>query len=288
MRRHASSPRSNRERLPHRRPLASLKQIGRAAIHQTPGVFSLSLISIFLAGCAGGTSGTSGVANFFGAKSPPPESTAAVAASPAPASSASPVAQRTTGRTAKKTVQQARAASENAAAASKEAAIASATAAKASKQAASVANQIDGHGPTNADVSLENNPSASAQDSPAFAAGTRATVSSSAVIPSIDTVASAARATAAVNPPTLDAPVIPDQGDPAKASRLIQDVDRIERRIDRNRLSADDLQRDLMAQKLIAEAKEALAERDSVAATSLATKASTLLAPLPRLADSGR
>ena len=60
----------------------------------------------------------------------------------------------------------------------------------------------------------------------------------------------------------------------------------MERRIDRKNLSADDSQRDILAQKLLQEAKKALADRDSVASISLATKASTLFAPLPKLADS--
>jgi len=56
--------------------------------------------------------------------------------------------------------------------------------------------------------------------------------------------------------------------------------------VDRKSLTADDSQRDILAQKLLLEAEEALAERDSVAAMSLATKASTLLAPFLKLADS--
>ncbi len=58
------------------------------------------------------------------------------------------------------------------------------------------------------------------------------------------------------------------------------------RRIDRKNLSGDDSQRDILAQKLLQEANKALADRDSVAAISLATKASTLFEPLPKLADS--
>jgi hypothetical protein len=78
------------------------------------------------------------------------------------------------------------------------------------------------------------------------------------------------------------------EGDPATAEKLIQDIDKIEKRIDRKNLSADDSQRDILAQKLLQEAKKALAEHDNVAATSLATKASTLLAPLPKFASSAR
>ncbi len=71
-----------------------------------------------------------------------------------------------------------------------------------------------------------------------------------------------------------------------KAAKLIRDVDRMEQRIDRKNLSGDDSQRDILAQKLLQEANKALADRDSVAAISLATKASTLFEPLPKLADS--
>ncbi len=60
----------------------------------------------------------------------------------------------------------------------------------------------------------------------------------------------------------------------------------MDKRVDRKNLSADDSQRDILAQKLLQEAKKALADRDSVAAMSLATKASTLFEPLPKLANS--
>jgi ABC-type phosphate/phosphonate transport system ATPase subunit len=76
------------------------------------------------------------------------------------------------------------------------------------------------------------------------------------------------------------------ESNPAKASRLIQNVDAVDKQIDRKNLSADDSERDILAQKLLQEAKKALADRDSVAAMSLATKASTLFAPLPKLAVS--
>jgi len=75
----------------------------------------------------------------------------------------------------------------------------------------------------------------------------------------------------------------PTPTDPAK---LIDDVDKLEKRIDRKNLSADEAQRDILAQRLLQGAKKALAERDNVAATSLASKASTLLAPLPKVSNS--
>jgi len=125
----------------------------------------------------------------------------------------------------------------------------------ASKQAASVPNHAESPGPS-ADVSLEANPGAGPAGTPALSS------------PALESSGSSADA------------------NPAKAVKLIQDVDRIEKRVDRKNLSADDSQRDILAQKLLQEAKKSLAERDSVAAISLATKASTLLESLPKLADS--
>jgi hypothetical protein len=81
--------------------------------------------------------------------------------------------------------------------------------------------------------------------------------------------------------PTLSSP----DADPARAQKLIEDLDKIEKRVDRNDLSSDDSQRDILAQKLLQQARTALAGHDNAAAMSLATKASTLLAPLPKLAD---
>jgi hypothetical protein len=196
------------------------------------------------------------------------------------------VAEETTGRAGRKTAKQARAASENAAIASKEAANASAAAALASKQAASVANRIEGTGPTNADVSLESNPVTTAAGAPAGATGNRATpVSSPPLAMSDPSRSPAPRTSPTMNTPGLESPGPAGESDPSKAAKLIHDVDSMERRIDRKNLSADDSQRDILAQKLLQEAKKALADRDSVAAISLATKASTLFAPLPKLAD---
>jgi len=44
------------------------------------------------------------------------------------------------------------------------------------------------------------------------------------------------------------------------------------KRIDRKNLSADDTQRDILAQKLLQQAMKTLADRDSVAAISLASR----------------
>src|SRR5579863_8158166 len=87
---------------------------------------------------------------------------------------------------------------------------------------------------------------------------------------------------------TANLPVMASSGEPnpADAAKLIDDVDKVEKRIDRNNLSADESQRDVLAQRMLQDAKNALADRDNVAAISLATKASTLLAPLPKTSGS--
>jgi hypothetical protein len=272
-------------RLPNQRSLARLKRIDRKQqIRQLFHVFSLALI--FLAGCAGGgTSGSNRFSNFFSGASPTPSPTIEPMQTPTPTPAPSPVAEETPGRAGKKSAKQARAASENAAIASKEAANASAAAALASKQAASVANRIEGSGPSNADVSLESNPGTTAAAAPMGAIGNRATPASSPSLAMADPTGSAGtRTTPTVSTHAMDSPG--PSGDSAKAAKLIQDVDRMARRIDRKNLTGDDSQRDILAQKLLQEANKALADRDSVAAISLATKASTLFQPLPKLAES--
>jgi hypothetical protein len=268
------------------------KRINRLEFRQLTCALSLTLIVFAFAGCAGGTSGTSGIGNFFGGASATP--TATVTPTPTPVATATPVAAETTGHPTKRTARQARAASENAAAASKEAATAanaaaqaSKQAATASKQAASVANSIDGKGPTNTDVSLENS-SGTAAGIPAAAVSLGGTPAAS---PSAPDSANANAATVARTTPTLTSSALessepPGEPNPARAAKLIQDVDKIETRVDRKNLDADDSQRDILAQRLLQEAKKSLADHDSVAAISLATKASTLLEPLPKLADS--
>jgi len=272
------------------------KRINRLEFRRLACALSLSLIVFAFAftGCAGGTSGTSGIANFFGGASPTPTETASQTPTPAPVATATPVAAETNGHPGKRTARQARAASENAAAASKAAATAAAAAAQASKQAAtaskqaaSVANSIDGKGPTNADVSLENS-SGPAGGIPAAAVSLGGTPAAS---PSAPDSGNANAATVARTTPTLTSSALessepPGEPNPARAAKLIQDVDKIETRVDRKNLDADDSQRDILAQRLLQEAKKSLADHDSVAAISLATKASTLLEPLPKLADS--
>jgi hypothetical protein len=263
-------------RLPNQQFPARPERIDRPVIRQILGGFLLSLI--FLAGCAGGTSGTS---RFFGGESPTPSETAP-AATPSPISSSAAAEPAVPG--GKKAAKQARAASENAAAASKEAASASAAAALASKQAASVANRIEGTGPTNADVSLENSSPTAASANPVGAIRNGATPTPS---PSLMTSARdpSTRTAPTASSPALEAMGTSGESDLAKAAKLIRNVDAMDKKVDRNNLSADDSQRDILAQKLLQEAKKALVDRDSIAAISLATKASTLFEPLPKLAD---
>jgi hypothetical protein len=269
-------------RLRNQRYLARLKRIDRLLIQRLAGIFLLGVI--FLAGCAGGTPGATRFSDLFrGASATPSPSVAQIpAATPSP--TAAPAAEEAPGRTGKKVAKQARAASENAAVASKEAANASAAAALASKQAASVANRIEGSGPSNADVILESNPAVTTEGIPASATGNRATPASSPSLTADASGASIAHSTPALSSPALDTPGTTGESNPAKAAKLIQNVDAMDKRVDRKNLTADDSQRDILAQKLLQEAKKALADRDSVAAMSLATKASTLFEPLPKLA----
>ena len=65
--------------------------------------------------------------------------------------------------------------------------------------------------------------------------------------------------------------------------KLVDDVSRTAQQIDRKSLGADDQRRAQLADALVASAKQALADHDYAAADSLATKASVLLAPLPKV-----
>lgn len=274
--------------LPNQRFQALRKRVDRPIFWLIAGLFSLPLI--YLAGCASnGPPGMTGITSFFSGSTPTPTPTATPMATPTPtavpATTPTPIARDTTKRPSRRAARQALAASENAAAAAKsaanasaEAAVASKQAATASKQAASVANQVEGTGPTTADVSLEANPGSTAAITPATPEAATSVASLSPATPAAGTPTLAS--------PSLDSSQPSTDADPAKATKMIQDIDKIEKRVDRTNLSADDSQRDILAQKLLQEAKKALADRDSVAAMSLATKASTLLAPLPKLADS--
>jgi hypothetical protein len=207
----------------------------------------VSLALMALAGCSGGAPSLTG---FFSGRSPlqspTPEATATPSTTPTPVPTPAAEAQHP----AKKIARPAHAA------------------AKPSSGAAAVEG-----GGSHAVVSLEpNSGGAGASATPAAAA-------------------SAAAAATMEGTPTLSSSSLESSGStgdvsPAKAAKLIEDIDKVEKRVDRQSLSADDSQRDILAQKLLLEAKQSLDERDSAAAMSLANKASTLLAPLPKLADS--
>ena len=240
-------------RLPNQRFPALRKRVNRPVIWLVLAIFSLPLIS--LAGCANGTPSIAWVkdwsSSFSPAESPTPTATPLPTTVPTPLPA--PEAEEIKGHPGRKTAKQA---------------------ATASKQAAGVANQAEGSG-HGADVSLESNPGTTS-------AGTPATPSAATSVASVPPAAGT---------PTLSSPALKSSGssgdaNPANAAKLIQDIDKVEKRVDRKNLSADDSQRDILAQKLLQQAKKSLAQRDSVAASSLARKASTLLEPLPKLADS--
>ena len=266
-------------RLPNQRYLARLKRTDRLLIRQLAGVFLVALI--FVAGCApGGTR----FSDLFRGGSPTPSPSVEQIPTATPTPTPAPAVAETPARNSKKVAKQARAASENAATASREAANASAAAALASKQAASVANRIQGSGPSNADVSLESNAPTTTET--ISTSSNRGTPSSSPSLTPDATASSVTHSTPTLSSPALDTPGATGESNSAKAAKLIQNVDAMDKRVDRKNLSADDSQRDILAQKLLQEAKKALADRDSVAAMSLAAKASTLFAPLPKLAAS--
>src|SRR5580693_7593644 len=104
-------------RLPNQRYPARLKRIDRLLIRQLAGVFLLTLI--FLAGCAGGTPGTTRFSNLFRGASPAPSPSVAQIQTATPTPTPATGAEETPEHASKKTAKQARAASENAAVASK-------------------------------------------------------------------------------------------------------------------------------------------------------------------------
>ncbi len=127
-------------------------------------------------------------------------------------------------------------------------------------------------------MSLEPNPVAVSSSTPAAAITTSAVPGSTPAARPTLSLESSATASASAPPVATVA-----EPSPTDASKLIADVEKIEKRIDRINLSADEAQRDILAKRLLQGAKKALAERDNVAALSLASKASTLLAPLPKI-----
>jgi hypothetical protein len=206
------------------------------------------------------------ISDFFGIGSATPTPAVASTASPTPAPVASPVAVQTAAPPARKTARQARPA-ESAAKTGAD-----------SKQPAATETRTE---PTSADVSLEPSPEATEGDSRAAGATPGPSAAESGA-----KLASVPRNAPMLSSAPLETSGPPAEANPAKAAKLVQDIDKVEKRVDRKSLNADDSQRDILAQRLLQEAKKALAEHDNVAAASLATKASTLLEPLPKLADS--
>ena len=242
-------------------------------------------LMLFL-GCAG--QGDS-VRQFFGLSPQEPASEASVGAEAAtpvatPASQVSESqshAHKKPGRDVHVAVEKASEASESAAEASAKAAQAS----KQARQAAEAAAHSEGGGAPSSKtiVSLEPSPMPASASTPgAYVATSDASAATPSAAPkntpSLEsvTVASAGRPAVAAS----------GEQNPANAAKLIDDLDKLEKRVDRNNLSADDSQRDILAQRLLQSAKKALADRDSVAAMGLANKASTLLAPLPKVSAS--
>jgi hypothetical protein len=231
---------------------------------------------MLLLGCAGGSSS---LRQFFGstsAEAPSEQATTAEAATPS--STPTPAASSSQSHAHKKSAKDAPIAGEKA---SESATEASAKAQLASKEVRPA--ETEGSSASSKSVvSLEANPPLPLSGSTPAAAVTIAAVpgSTPAARP---TLTLESRATATVSPPDVAPAAEPS---PTDAAKLIDDVDKIEKRIDRKNLSADEAQRDTLARRLLQGAKKALAERDNVAATSLASKASTLLAPLPKVSSS--
>lgn len=267
--------------LPRRRcPAPPRENILRPALWLL--VFLFSTPATLFLGCGGGSSS---LQHFFGStpSAPPSEQAASnETATPSPTSTAEPSTSQS--RAHKKSAKDAHLAVEKASEASESAAEASEKAQQASKEArpgADAASQAETEGSAESSksvVSLEPGPAPSSGSTPAaaitIAAVPRTTPAARA------TLSLESRATASARPPDVATAAAPF---PTDAAKLIGDVDKIEKRIDRKNLSADAAQRDILAQRLLEDAKKALAERDNVAAISLASKASTLLAPLPKI-----
>jgi len=245
-------------------------------------VFLFSAPVMLFLGCAGGSSSLRQLFGATPAESPSEQSTSTETATPS--STPTPVPSSSQSHPHKKSGKDAHLAVEKASEASESAAEASAKAMQASKQAKQAADaatkaEAEGGAPSSKSVvSLEASPPPSSGSTPA-AAITIAAVSAStpAARPSLSLEGGA---TAAASLPPA---AIATEPSPTDAAKLIADVVKIEKRIDRKNLSADETQRDILAQRLLQGAKKALADRDNVAAISLASKASTLLAPLPKI-----
>jgi hypothetical protein len=229
-------------------------------------------------GCAGGSPN---FRQFFGSTSAEPAreqamstETAAASATPTPASQS---------RTHKKFGKDVHVAAKKASQASESAAEASAKAQQASKQSQPAADaaskaETEGDASSKSVVSLEASPVAISASTPSAAITIGAVPGSTPAARPTLSLESSATASASAPPAAIAA-----EPSAMDAAKLIAEVDKIENLIDRNNLSADEAQRDILAQRLLLGASKALAERDHVAAISLANKASTLLAPLPKI-----
>ena len=271
---------------PNRRFPALPRLASRPALWLLLFLFSASTM-LFLA-CAGGTSS---IRQFFAPSSAEESSAATFTETPTPSPTPTPVTSSSQPGVHKKSAREVHIAVEKASQASESAAQASAKALQASKQArqaADAASQAEAEasgtgGSGKSIVSLEAKPIPSLGSTP----GAMVTTGEVPVptptaqpkgMPSLER-----GSTAAAGSPTVESS---GERSPANAAKLIDDIDKIEKRIDRNNLSADESERDILAQRLLQGAKKALADGDNVAAISLATKASTLLAPLPKLPTS--
>lgn len=270
---------------PSRRYPALLRSTFRPALWLL--FFLCSAPLLLLLGCAGITSS---IGQFFGSTSGTPAAESP-AVTPTETATPSPTPTPTVlqPRAHKKSAKEVHIAVEKASQASETAAEASAKALKASKQArqaADAASRAEGEasepgaGSGKSVVSLEASPVPSLSSTPGAAVtiGGAPGATPGAAPKGTPGLESGSTATA-----SLRAIASSDEPNPANAAKLIDDVDKTEKRVDRNNLSADESERDILAQRLLQSAKKAFADRDNVAATSLATKASTLLAPLPKI-----
>ncbi len=254
--------------LPNQRSQALLKRTGQPIIWLILGAISFPA---FVAGCAGGVPSVARFRDFFSSSSPAEIPLGTATPTATPASVATTPAEEMKEHPGKKTARQGRVVLENAAA--------------KSKPAVSVSSQVEGASPR-PDITLEPSSGGSAASTPAATTAGASTPASTPSSPLSSSAASAPGTSLTLSSRALESSARTSEANPSKATKLVQDIDKIEKRIDRKNLSADNSQRDILAQKLLQEAKKALAEHDSVAAMGLATKASTLLTPLPKLADS--
>jgi hypothetical protein len=243
----------------------------------------LSASTTLFFGCAGMNSSVGHVFGSSSAATPPQNATPAQIATPSPA----PTPAAGQPRAHQKSASEVRIAAEKASQASETAAEASRKALQASKQARAAANAASqaendspGAGSHKGTVSLEASPIPSSGSTPDAGVAMAEVPEPTPAARLKGTPDLERRSTA-----TASLPAVASSGEPnpADTAKLIDDVNKLEKQIDRNNLSADESQRDILAQRLLTDARKALADHDDVAATSLASKASTLLAPLPKI-----